>query len=305
LRQLDDFHHHLEGSTDSNAQGTVDQGVVYRFLFSGKCLRVITIRDLERSREDIRKRKSLPRERVLGRNTRYHFDIRRKAEHDPYLLRYGGKQGGEPFETIKAKYMFSVFAPFCVNFKPLPEWFETPGFAVQSVAPVTREGKTYAQLRARYVTNKETVEDGDAGFEGSLLLDPERYWCICEVNNKVHFRIRGDEYDVPWQTVVNYGPPLKGMPVAHTVTHRIGGPPSKRALTNETWTIRDLVHRKAPETEFTVSAFGLPEIFDDAPSQPKSHLGLYLLSLGAALGIVTVIVVWQRHKARPRADAAG
>jgi hypothetical protein len=108
----------------------------------------------------------------------------------------------------------------------------------------------------------------------------------------VHFRIRGEEYDVPWRTIVDYGPALKGMPVARTVTHTVGGPPSKRALTQETWTIRDLVHRVAPEREFTLSHFGLPEL-EEGFAVERSFLWAYLIGMGVLVGIGAIVVFWK------------
>jgi hypothetical protein len=296
LDKLRAFYSTIEGSMQAESTANPFDDIMVRdFLIQGSWRLDISKtnpKKLQGDRSYLRSR--LPSETVIGINSKYTFELVRRTPDGPYLVKYCGKRSGSISKDIEDKYCQSIFAPFSINFKTLPEWIKTEGFRIESVAPVNIGGRTYANVKVRYTTTKDTKENGDAGLSGELLLDPERYWCVYKANYIMHFRREGKQYERPYQLDIEYGPTMDGMPVPRVVTHTYKFPQTNSV---ERWTITKVARRAAGEHEFTLSAFGLPEIMEDAPAQPKSRLWVWLLVLGLLTALAAVVVYWRSRRA--------
>jgi hypothetical protein len=160
---------------------------------------------------------------------------------------------------------------------------------------VQQTGLPLVRVSFSYERRKHPSEQDTSTYTGWMQLDPEMFWCILKAEM---------EY------VVN-GKPRSTLKFEHEVSKGTGNLPiikrstgENRPRTGELSSIRKgatefSLHESdgAPESEFFLSSFGLPEpqgITLDA--RPRYYLWL----LGAAVALLSIAFFWRRVARREK-----
>lgn len=182
-----------------------------------------------------------------------------------------------------------------------------PSFRVTKVAKEIQSGRELVRVDHIYDYENHNPKQANhrARIHGSLWLDPSRCWCIRRFTSSTETtlrdkRIAGAELDVECETTDHPSgfPILKRMKRHAKIFYR----QNKGTIETTTETDYDLeVNGSVPDSEFTLSAFGLPEPPGMEPV--KKPIPWYLWFLLAA-GICGAISLAFRHLARRNRVAA-
>jgi hypothetical protein len=180
-----------------------------------------------------------------------------------------------------------------------------PSFKVTKVAKETQNGQELIRVEHTYnyvlnsANNSPHVETN-----GSLWLDPSRCWCIRRLKSSAESTTRGErvsktELEFECETIDH----PSGFPILKARTDHYKRFDYKTKRTNEGTTKTDYeleVNDSLPDSEFTLSAFNLPE---PAGMEPvKKPIPMYVWILIAA-GVCGVMAIAFRYLARRRRPA--
>jgi len=175
-----------------------------------------------------------------------------------------------------------------------------PSFKVTKVAKKIQNGQEL--VRVDHVYNyvpSAANPDRHVRSQGSLWLDPSRCWCIRRYKSSDQATTRGErdseqELEVVCETMDH----PSGFPILKSWTEQVKiigyKNKSKSEETRKTdyeWEVNDRV----PDTEFTLSAFGLPEPGGEEPV--KKPIPLYIWILAAA-GVCAALALGFRYLVR-------
>lgn len=294
----------LQGTWHYTFANLAEEGKVYRrsrleFKQHGSCALVIDQNLLGKSQTGTLK----------SINSRYGFLLRRSAPDKPWvLIRHDldlqdgwGLSHASP--TVAAQNWVGIH--FLVNgtaMTYLPDVIKDADFSVRSAAPLVRDGRTLVRVEFD-ARPKQWRARGDAeatGWmplrEGWFLFDPERYWVLREC----HAKQQEPEEDGTTSTVgakLDYKEGRNGFPILTRIVRRSDGTLQGKLMQMEHKAEFDLYEQDdVPESEFTLSAFGIPEPVELRASQKRRW---YLWAAGA--GILSIILgmvfQWRRRRA--------
>lgn len=195
--------------------------------------------------------------------------------------------------TPAAYVLEYVYAPWFFMQKPLAAWLKDPDFVVKKVTSHPQDGRMLLRAEFTYVPKKAS---GDVPlkmltfYEPSwVILDPDNYWTIQEhLITTWYGNQRGR---------VTYGERVGGFPMAKRAERISTGARTKDVKTTR-WEIDRIAHRMIPESEFTLSAFGLPE-----PSFGPRRFGNWPILLALAAVFAALAVTLRRVLRRREAQA--
>lgn len=243
--------------------------------------------------------KGLPVAWAWGRNSRYSFSLTRGSANSPFLLR-GCTTPSERIDVNTDTLLnYSVNASWKFAGKAVREWFKTETFSVKSVGPVMREGKSLARLEVAYTKNQQQPKAFEvSAFVGELFLDPENHWAVSSFVQKSQEWENGVPrvYYVE-EANVEYGPPIDRMPMPKVVRTKGQTVPkdtnAKSYVDTVSHTITKLVRRVPSEREFSISAFGIPEVVPEGFPEERSPIWIWLIGIAVVLGVGAVLVRWR------------
>jgi hypothetical protein len=187
---------------------------------------------------------------------------------------------------------------FCCALKPLREAVSDPSFKVTKIVKETQNGQELIQIDYIYPRERKGYRMQE---RGSLWLDPSRCWCIRKSKLSGESTVGGErsldiEREVACETIDH----PSGFPILKSVTEQNKGFQHKIKRSNEGTTKTDYeweVNDKVPDSDFTLTAFGLPE----PGSEPvKKPIPLFVWMLVAA-GVCAALAFGFRYLARRRA----
>lgn len=310
---LEEFGSELEGSwmhtlEVTKAPDATGVGVVRRaridFLINGSLVWVRT-RILEDKR--IKEKKV---ETVLGANSRYAFHLVHESPDTPWRLNWIGKPSEEFYKESMAGKLFKyIRGSWSMDVMPLSRVLMWDACTINQVTAERRGDKNMVRVAFgvapvddesvrrifEYSIPKEILKKlSGAGQlqtfmtvrDAWLVLDPDNHWRIQEFQRK--------QWDRFHQVSVEYGEKISGVPMVQRLTYVTHGPGGDSL---ETCEFDRLVHRKAPESEFTLAAFGLQEAgFPTGLPPEPNHLSRWLLLCAAVLAILAGAVGWYWKK---------
>lgn len=241
-------------------------------------------------------------ERVEAANSRYSFCLHKVTPKDPYIVASIGKSGQPMGQLTHIFYAQALHASWSLKLISLREGLNTARLKLSKVRPIQLDGKTYAVLDVAYGDKEEEIQAGLAPpFAGEIYLDPDQHWCICRATYTTFGRYQGRSITSLNEDSIEYGPPLGGLPMPkvvrlRTTTSPIQGLSDKPYTNMDTHTIVKIARRRAPEKEFSMSAFGLPEIGEPFPDD-RSWLWLWLILLGFLFGCGAIAARWKCRRA--------
>jgi hypothetical protein len=232
--------------------------------------------------------------KIIGENSQYIFVLFRDGATKPWVIEEvtkKGKMSSEFWEGLKRD------APGLMLFKPgplgLPELIQSKNFKVADVSTEPGNSEELVRLTFTY-----SPDDGKADRlrGGVVVLDPSRDWVIRrgEIDFDPDVPKKGKyivEYD--YQDGLDHCPIMTKSRIKGTIWEN-----DRVVYGNDTTVSGDVQERKfVPESEFTLSAFGLPEPNWARPKQTAWYLWLGLA--GILCMILGVAFAWiKKRRAR-------
>ncbi len=240
-------------------------------------------------------------------NAHYAAIVRRNAaDRGGFVLLHftDDPQSGFPGMAIKpTDWVLPAIAPhFCFGRTPLSKFVVDPYVRIQKVSRISENSREL--IRIDFNASSDIPKVGGKGEEtGWVILDPSR--CFCVVRRKASGKLAIKDgrnsitdHEFEYETVAH----PSGFPLVKRVTaHEVFDFAFKGKKTKETlhttidyeWEVNDTV----PDSEFTLTAFGLPE----PGSEPvKKSIPLYVWILVAA-GVCAALALGFRYLAHRRA----
>jgi hypothetical protein len=217
---------------------------------------------------------------LVGENSRYVFELVRASETKPWAIQAVTKKTDESLQIFKDGRKkdaggLLIFKPFVFG---MPEMFRMSAFEAVDVVSAPQDGQELVRITFRYSPEDR---ENDRLRGGILVLDPSRDWVIrrAELDLEAIGETTG-----PWKYIHEYQ--YKDGPNGHpllTRTELRNSQWDRGAISYEFYSVGEtnMHERKViPESEFTLSAYGLPEP-DWAP--PKRTLWYLWLGLAGIL----------------------
>jgi len=191
-------------------------------------------------------------------NSRYGFVLTRKQPADPWVLteldtNISDNRSIEPSERKEA-----VLYTFCLHLvverRLISDMIKDPEFKLGSLTTVLRDSREF--VRVEFSHRPPRSRDEAPNLTGWLLLDPGSYWVIKEGEFEAQYPASTGTITLVNQYVDNnQGIPIPIQRVGYARYSGFGG------MRVETSVSKCAFYEDAnlPESEFTLSAFGLPE----------------------------------------------
>src|SRR5262249_41188923 len=143
-----------------------------------------------------------------------------------------------------------VQAPFYFENRALSEWLKAPNFVTKQVVPAHTGDKGLVRWECQYTPDAQEAAEGRLAFTSILLLKRDKYWAIHSLERIfAAYKVWGS---------LEYGADVEGFPVIRTVTVKTKNNDGREKI--QTCEIETFLHRAVPDHDFSLSAFGLPEI---------------------------------------------
>jgi len=231
---------------------------------------------------------------VRGVNSRYTFTLGKTAsDAESFVLINFQPVSDQARQKVRGSGGNEYDMAFKVQFVRLIDLLKDPLFTFD-VHAVQRNGKELVQLEYDRQLVKQN-QQGSAhkkviGTEhGTILLDPERCWSIQEH----HF----ENPDWKGNSFLEYGEERDGFPIIHRCKHTATHKQLGTRLT--IYEFDKFIHRDIPESEFTLSAFGLPEMQVPGEQKPRT-LWRWLIGIGLILGMLAVLLrIYVKKRQQP------
>jgi hypothetical protein len=227
------------------------------------------------------------RQHCWVKNDRYAFELRRKSETDSWLLVHlytdlsnwpkmgiSNVLGSDNKRAFSSLYLFYYW---------LPDLLKKSTFRITQMKAGVGPRNNLIRLDFTYTASAEEMQGRNRYLEsGWIMLDPDRYWCITSYEIKEMPGSRN-------RSVVTETRDLRespdGAPLLTKAIRRVQCPGEK---TDVDMVEEYILEKREPSaSEFTLSAFGLPEpLFGGVQTQPSRwylwFIGGAVLCLGAA-----------------------
>jgi len=242
-------------------------------------------------------------EHAFGYNEKYSFSLVRTGEQKEFAIekfeaRVPGRRpltvGVEAFLSIP--YNMEGYATNAVN---------KPGFALHSVSPIRRDGKDLLRVTIAFTADQTKLKTKPGrrgayfGADISLVLSPEERWVLYEYE----WRMRGDS-PKGFRGTVEYQGTLDGFLVPKRATRTSFDIAGDKVTESSTFEFVQFSFANAPDSAFTVSAFGVPEPVAKPLKVARSGSLVYWF-LGLGLAALAAAVVFKAASSRlGRAPAA-
>jgi hypothetical protein len=229
------------------------------------------------------------RDQVYCQNPQYGFMLERSDEAKPYSLKvYVPDDSSSEMDRERESYL-PVLAPSCYLYPHrLLDLIGRPDFRYTKAAEVDEDGQRL--IRVEFALSAKDAPVHSA----TLFIRPDLGWAVVRSE---YFLSPGQKR--PFVTTAEYGRSIDGIPIATKVTSRgvTDHSPSKD------YELHELSPGPTPASEFTLSAFGLPEMGTTGASSYQDRTIYWLLG-AAALFLVLAVAAKRLGDRRGAAQTA-
>lgn len=193
----------------------------------------------------------------------------------------------------------SLISPhFTIGTVPLYQIFRSPTFTILNSMRVSENGQDLVRIDYKYSYVDSTI-GAESRRQGSVFLDPSQCWCIRRSKRsgagaqKGTPRTKGEE-EIEYETINHAsGYPLVKTKIQHINSYDIKTQKSRKLTTRieYQWEVND----NLPDSEFTLTAFGLPEPMGVEPL-PPSRNWLWLLAATLVAAVLAILFAWLRRR---------
>jgi hypothetical protein len=233
---------------------------------------------------------------VFCRNKSYSFILRKRPPRAEFALELLAKDENDKRQVagmLLNNLEVYLNAPFSFAYHSVRWAMERPKFSISSVAETARGGKRALSVHFDCPLD-EALRTG--GYEGKLVVLPDEKWVV------VQFEYRPKKKGNIHTGEIEYEGAFEGFPIPKRVTASWLEPGNQTPLLLSTYEFKNMRFEALPEKEFTLSAFGLPEV--DAVT-PRRTGALERWLFGAALVALSIaVMLWTASARVGRRDAA-
>lgn len=212
-------------------------------------------------------------ERVRSTNSRYSFLLRFDPPTQTYVIDNVEGDGNEVAPRF-GSYCFdgSFPAAYYAFGRPISELMALPSYKLKSVSEVQEEGRRLIKIAFDFrPANDYPI------IPAWILVDPAEGWILRRYEG-----LFGPRQNLPRRGEVAYTRTSGGELLAKTVKHT-------KNLEDDTFEIVDLTFGESvPERDFTLTAFGLPEVNEPAASRGGITWNYLFLGIGLVLAVVSI-----------------
>lgn len=225
-------------------------------------------------------------EAVGGINKDYSFSLTKRGSASDFALRSLEPTSGSqraarnsPANSIKP-ILWVPYAAMSLS----PKFLAEPRFAVRRISTVTRDDRSL--LRVEFdlpggpLTDAQKKTASDPGrLEGYFLFSPDEKWVLYEYECR---ETRVGRRQGLYRGTVEYQGTANGFPIPRRAARQVLKLPGGDVLEAHTFDFLEFRFVDVPHSEFTVSAFGVPEAVSQ-PAKPANsgRSGYWLLALAA------------------------
>ncbi len=241
-------------------------------------------------------RQGTDRRGVMAVNKRYAFHIQRESESKAYQVvkYYRKKDASSLLDDLHNEFAEIVPAPYSLLAKSLGGWLKNPNLVTEEVVAAPEGPPGLVRWKARFRPARPSAKEPPP-FTVTLFLDSKRHWCVQKYEILTTYENGAQVRDA---AALEYGQTVDGFPVisrvSRTVTNLADGRAQQRTAVMQSFATKTDI----PEEEFTLTAFGVPEL-EEWPSD-RGHLWYWIL--GFALAAVA-FALWLRFHGRKTANA--
>jgi hypothetical protein len=193
----------------------------------------------------------------------------------------------------------SLISPhFRIRNMPLCEILHAPSFTILNVLNVSEKGQELVRIDYRY-SHRESTVGAETKGHGSVFLDPSQCWCISRSKSSAASTQKGiprtnGEEEIEYETIRHAsGFPLVKAKIQHVNTYNFKA--QKRIRFTKRIEYQWEVNDGVPDSEFILSAFGLPEPMGVEPlPPPRTWIWLITAMVGAVL--LAILFAWLKHR---------
>jgi hypothetical protein len=244
------------------------------------------------------------REIAMGQNSKYSFSVDKNHHRDRWRL-LGVVSGNrdqviQPYDVaVKGGFLTYLSAPWSFMGVPWTSVLEDPGFSIIDVTAKREGNRDLVRVAFEYRSSGDpNTKDPKKKSpllmlkSGSAVFDPSSYWAVQSFEAT---SLAGGTSS----TLIVYLGEHEGIPLprSHATTVRM---PNEPAYLLEA-TFENLTIQPTDESEFTLSAFGLPEPQGIGWEKKSSRWWLWAGVAGGALLVLGLGIRWLRrgYKAEP------
>lgn len=237
-----------------------------------------------------------PPQQVSAINPNYVFQIARKKSSSDFRVNFLEPGAGEGDSTRRQmiKDMVKnlkndIYCAWYLWTDPVGDLLKDPGTVIKAVEPVAREGRHL--VRVRYEWSPKSGDKVKGGLrDGEIILDPAARWTIQQYKvSKFWGKI---------EATLSYGDPVDGLPFVREKTEVWSN--DEGDARTRTLRFESLAKKKVPESEFKLSAYGLPEPNFD--SRFNASFFYWYFALSVILGVLAVLL-WRKRAKSPEPAA--
>ncbi len=230
------------------------------------------------------------RREVWGINDRYAFYLKQKTETSPWTIAHlvllkEGNEAPEIRNQLKRMIWMTNNDLLFIESENLPEMVSKPYFKVLAARLVNEDGVDAVEIDFQYPHPRdETLPYFNNAVRidsGSIILDPNRYWCMRSFKVSGTYA-NGVKYtDYQRNEIRDTQPPSLSKSEGQESS-------TVQSSKQETRIERVEFSRRPPKSDFTLSAFGLPEPIGTVERPTPLYLwvalaGIVLVVSGAAI----------------------
>ncbi len=235
----------------------------------------------------------MPQRRVVGLNDQYGFILTRSAKNQPWVaLRVEPTVTLATRQSAQGDWFQYASLPYAIAEVPLHELVARNGFQLEGLRDVDLRGTPCKSIAFSYrPAPEEAAARAISQFlrGGTIVANPARNWRV----EQLLVMMEAGSQRTPCTFEVTYEAGASGPPrVAQIVrTTKSGGSPDIIA------TLENLRFGSMPESEFRLSAYGLPDGLAGKPAGSWMPI-LGGAVLGGALLLLAAVYLFERRKPR-------
>jgi hypothetical protein len=227
-------------------------------------------------------------QRVICYNKDYSFVLTKENGANDFSIRSLDKGKAAVSREMQQKLSLYLDAPFQLFIHPLRWIVEQPKFRVLSLARILRDGKPMISIEFDCPIDNNR----QGGYAGKIIVSPNEKWALCQYEYKFK---KGKGFRTG---SVEYKGTFRGFPIPRHVVHATLELPERRPVSVAAFEFKDLHFDALSEKEFTLTAFGLPELLRVGNARRTSNAASWLIV--AALIALAIAVVFKVAASRLR-----
>jgi hypothetical protein len=213
------------------------------------------------------KRREESARRVICYNEEYSFELASKgsAELSIKSLEKGSDLG---VKQMQGELSRSLEAPLRMYILPVAGVFESPNFKIRSATEISRKSKRMIKIEF-----DSPSDNHRGGYEGFLVVSPEERWTLYE------YEYRAKKGTGLRKGTIEYEGTDDGFPIPKQIIHSTFKLPQLDLRHVETVDLQDIRFTVGADREFTLAAFGFPEMLQPSRAARTGNTGPWLIGL--------------------------